>query len=210
MYYFEIKDQMIDPSTFKFCHSTFDKNLNDLRRFFVEDIHINDVDIQVFVQNKMNKNDDNNEAIRLIMKDVKDEESCTYKLIEELFNETDIVEKKIAMLRYLLENYFLCLYRFENGNKYYECVYSYWGPLEFKYRLPGDIMKRCCRYFDEDSMFGATMIMLSSLTAEELCAYVIPYYYREIGWWDRQFLRDDSEKMATLSASWANKSRRKK
>ena len=47
---------------------------------------------------------------------------------------------------------------------------------------------------------------LMELSPEELATYVMPFYYHEIGWWDRQFLRDDAKKIAKLSSSWIDSS----
>lgn len=205
-YFYKIKGEYFDLSTITFCQSTYDQNLDYLKKFFMEDVDENKVDFEVFVQNEFNKNEDFNESIRLIMKDIKNQCSCTYRILESLFKETDVIEKKIAMLRYLLERFFsaIILYNLRlNDKNYVECVYSYLGPYEFKYCLPIDIVKQHNNRFSE---FDDYIVDLMALSPEELATYVMPLYYHEIGWWDRQILRDDAEKMAMLSSSWINKS----
>ena len=205
-YFYKTDEHFFDPATITFCQSTFDQNLGDLRKFFMEDVDVNEVDIEVFVQNEFNKNEDLNEAIRLIMKDIKNQGSCTYWILEGLFDEADIVEKKIAMLRYLLEKFFVSTLSYKlrlDDENYVECVYSYLGPYQFKYCLPRDIAKKYCNHVSE---FGANILNLMELSPEELATYVMPLYYHEIGWWDRQFLREDAKIMAKLSSSWVDNS----
>ena len=150
------------------------------------------------------KSDDLNESICLIMKDIKNQGSCTYWILEGLFDEADIVEKKVAMLRYLLEKYFVAIYSCKLENKsYLECVHNYRGTLQFKYRLPIDVLRK---YNDHISEVGANIVPLMNLSPEELATYVMPFYYKEIGMWDRQFLRDDAKKISRLSSSWIDKS----
>ena len=180
-YFYKADEHFFDPATIAFCQSTFDQNLDDLRMFFMEDVDVNEVDIEVFVQNEFNKNEDLNEAIRLMMKDIKNQGSCTYWILEGLFDEADIVEKKIAMLRYLLEKFFVAVLSYNlrlNDKNYVECVYSYLGPYQFKYCLPRDVAKKYCNHVSE---YGANIVNLMELSPEELATYVMPFYYHEIG-----------------------------
>ena len=182
-------------------NSTFDENLDAIRSFFAEEII--GVNLQVQVEG-FPKRDELNESVRWIMKDIKNQGSCTYRVLEGLFEETDIIEKKTAMLRYLLEKYFVAIYSWNFENKsHLECVHNYWGPMQFKYRLPIDVLRQ---YNDRISEFGANIVNLMKLSPAELATYVIPFYYKEIGWGGPDFLRYDAKKTAELSSSWLDKS----
>ena len=54
-YFYNTDEHFFDPATITFCQSTFDQNLDDLRKFFMEDMDVNQVDVEVFVQNEFNK-----------------------------------------------------------------------------------------------------------------------------------------------------------
>lgn len=196
-------DHYFDSSTIQFCQEYFTQSIASIKSFFSsEGITINDIDIQVFCQNELNKVDDHNDAIRCIMSDIKNEDSCTFKRLTPMFVQTDIVEKKTAMLRYVLENYFICnkLYNTRlNSKDFVECYHDYWGSYNYKYLLPKNVISKYLDFYQE---FGANGIDLAELTAEELAQYVMPRYYHEIGAWDRVNLRNDANKMAKLTLSW--------
>jgi hypothetical protein len=196
-------ERLFDPSTIQFCNEYFAQSINAFKTFFSStDIDINEFEIKVFCQNELNIVDDYNDAIRCMMNDVKAEDSCTFKALSSLFNQQDMVEKKVAMLRYVLENYFICnkLYNTRiNSNDFVECYHDYWGPYNFKYTLPKNIISKYIRHYQE---FGANGVDLAKLTPEELAQYVMPRYYHEIGAWDRESLRKDANKMEKLTLSW--------
>ena len=196
-------ERTFDPSTIQFCNEYFAQSINAFKTFFSSaDIDINEFEIKVFCQNELNTVDDHNDAIRCIMNDVKTEDSCTFKCLNPLFDQTDMVEKKVAMLRYLLENYFISngLYNTRiNSDDFVECYHDYWGPYNYKYVLPKNVISKYLRHYQE---FGANGVDLTELTPEELAQYVMPRYYHEIGAWDRESLRKDANKMARLTLSW--------
>ena len=196
-------ERFFDTSTIQFCNEYFAQSINAFKTFFSSaDIDINEFEIKVFCQNELNIVDDYNDAIRCMMNDVNNEESCTFKCLSALFNQTDMIEKKIAMLRYLLENYFICngLYNIRmNDENFVECVHDYWGPYNYKYVLPKNVISKYLDFYHE---FGANGVDLAELTAEEIATYVMPRYYHEIGAWYRESLRKDANKMARLTLSW--------
>jgi hypothetical protein len=204
-YFYDIPEgeRFFDSSTIQFCQDHFAQSINAIKTFFAsKDIDINGIEIKVFCQNELKTVDDHNDAIRCIMNDVKTEGSCTFKCLNPLFDQTDMVEKKVAMLRYLLENYFISngLYNIRlNSDDFVECYHDYWGPYNFKYTLPKNIISKYIRHYQE---FGANGVDLAKLTAEELAMYVMPLYYHEIGAWDRESLRKDANKMDKLTLSW--------
>ena len=196
-------ERTIDPKTVQFCKDSFNQSVNDIKAFFIsKEIDASNLEIKIFAQNEYNEKDEEIDAIKCMLSDIKNENSCTYKVLSTLFDEADVVEKKISMARYLLENYFICT-RLHNTRKndknFVECYHSYWGYYDFKYTLPKVVISKYVRHYQE---FGANGIELSKMSAEELAMYVIPLYYHEIGWWDRETLRKDADKMARLATSW--------
>lgn len=204
-YFYDLPEgeHYFDPATIQFSQDYFDQSINSIKAFFSsESGNINELKVKVFCQNELKTVDDHNDAIRCMMNDVNNEESCTFKCLSVLFNQTDMIEKKIAMLRYLLENYFICngLYNIRmNDENFVECVHDYWGPYNYKYVLPKNVISKYLDFYHE---FGANGVDLAELTAEEIATYVMPRYYHEIGAWDRGFLRNDATKMAKLTLSW--------
>ena len=204
-YFYNIPDgeRTFDPKTVQFCQDSFNKSINTLKDFFtIEAMDSKDLDVKVYLQNEFNQKDEEVDAIKCLLADIKTENSCTYKVLSTLFNEADVVEKKISMARYLLENYFICnkLYNTRiNSNDFVECYHDYWGPYNYKYVLPKNVISKYLRHYQE---FGANGVDLAKLTPEELAQYVMPRYYHEIGAWDRESLRKDANKMARLTLSW--------
>lgn len=204
-YFYDIQSGtcFFDPTTVKFCQDSFNQSINDIKDFFTfTAMDVNNLEIKVFVQNEFNESNGDIDAIRCMLSDIRNENSCTHKLLASLFEETDAVEKKISMTRYLLENYFVCtrLYNTRmNDQNFVECYHNYWGRYDFKYTLPKTVISKYVRDYDD---FGANFVKLSQLSVEELVMYVMPRYYQEIGWFDREFLRKDADKMAILSTSW--------
>ena len=205
LYYFDMTDdgKLIDTSKVHFCHKTFDQNVEELKYYFAStDVNVNDIEFQVYAQNKYNLNDGDHEAIRCMMSDIKNEASCTHKLIAPLFDIADSVEKKTEMLRYLLEKYFIgtrLQMTWANDNKHIRCYRKIWGIHEFKYWLPKTIAQK----YDHDySEFGANGFDIIKMTPEEILTYVVPEYYSEIGFWDMKSFRDDPKKMEKVSVSW--------
>ena len=194
---------LLDSQAVQFCQDTFVQSMSTIKAFFTsENTDINGIEIKVFCQNELNRQDSDIDAIRCMMTDIKNENSCTFKLLSSLFDETDITEKKVSMLRYLLENYFVStrLYNTRiNDNGFVECVHDYWGTYNYKYVLPKDVIMKYNKYYSE---YGANGVDLTKLTQEELATYVIPHYYQEIGAWDRQGLRNNTNIMSKLSIGW--------
>ena len=48
-YFYKTDEYFFDPATITFCQSTFEKNLGNLRKFFMEDVDVNEVDMTLFL-----------------------------------------------------------------------------------------------------------------------------------------------------------------
>lgn len=205
MYYYDLTDggKYLDHTKVHFSQEGLDESIDEIRNCFVKNSsYINDVEIKVFIQNDLNVRDSNNDDVRCMITDIKNENSCTYKLMSPLFDIEDSIDKKISMLRCLLENYFITTRlqnTWANDENYVEGVGRLLGAHNFKYRLPKQIAVAHYRRYNN---YGGNIFKLSEMTPEELIKYVVPMYYSEIGYEDMQFLRDNAEMMAKLSDSW--------
>lgn len=179
------------PMDIHFDYEMFDKSVEDVRKYFAGES--NDIEVQLFVQDDTTPKRDETDIVRCIMADIKNEESCTYKLLSSMFECEDVIEKKVAMLRYLLEKYIVGIYTYNaraNMDEYYMFTYDLPYCRSFKYLMPADCVKATGR------------INRKALTPEMIATHIMPRYYQEIGWWDNESLRKDKEKMDFLSKCW--------
>ena len=194
--YYDIKkdengDLRFDPMDIHFDNEMLDNCTDDIRKCFIGEG--DDVEVQLFVQDDTNPRADESDSVRCMIDDIKNEESCTYKMLSSMLEGDDVIEKKVKMLKYLLEKYVIGVYTYNacaNMDEYYMFTYDLPFCRRFKYVVPADCVDRRER-LDEDT-----------LTPERIATYIMPRYYQEIGWWDNESLRKDKEKMDYLSKNW--------
>lgn len=184
---------------------TFDANIDSLREYF-QDYSIEKLDFKVInpalIDIRTNmlfeyKNDAL--PLALMAADVRNEKSCLFKEMTKLFNSGDIVQDKINMLRYLVGYYIKCIFNESerrNDGKHVLYAFRYCGYYAFKASIP--------KYLSGEYNF---CFNFSDMSTEELSNYIIPCYYREIGWWDRECVRNNKELMESLSESWMKRAR---
>ncbi len=198
-YFFELEDEgnayFYNPETVSFDHKAFDGSIDAIKKFLLGEDE--NTEIHVYCQNTLNEITAEAEIVRCIMLDVRNENSFTYKLLETMFEASDKIEKKVALLRYLLEKYFLAAIPFNvraNSDGYRMYVYDLPAGRNFKYLLPDAVAEK---YFEYDDY-----VDVSKLTREEIASYVMPFYYRELGWFDNASIRNDPERMKLWSEGW--------
>ena len=188
-----------------FDSTSFDENIDSIRLYFSKGCDLNvKVLARYYKQHYMEK-EEHACAITCMMKDIDNVDSFTYKLLSPEIDNDDLCEKKVGIFRYLLERYFvnISVYSSHMNQGGYKAYTSYYcGHYNIKYLLPDDIAKKCALFDDDD-----TMIDLKKLSADEIATYIIPFYYSEIGAWDRQTLRNDKQKMDDLAVSWFEKAK---
>ena len=106
--YYDIKkdengDLSFDPMDIHFDNEMLDNCTDDIRKCFVGEG--DDVEVQLFVQDDTNPRTDESDAVRCMIDDIKNEESCTYKILSSTLEGDDVIEKKVKMLKYLLEKF---------------------------------------------------------------------------------------------------------
>lgn len=195
-YFYAIENNTVDSSTVQFDFGFFDRSISDITAFFAGDLEA--VEIKIYRQNIYIHDNDNIEAIRCMMKDIKNEKSITYKLLEKEFDYSDVVEKKVAIFRYLIEKLFTTLCQaivWRNSEDYKNYTYDLPAAKYLRFALPLDVAKRC-------SLPYTDVLDYRKLSTREIATYIMPFYYQEIGWWDNERLRNDSAKMEKWATSW--------
>ena len=184
-----------DTETVSFDHDAFNGSIGAIKKFLLGEDE--NAEIHVYCHNDLNEMTAEAEIVRCIMLDVRNENSFTYKLLEAKFEATDKIEKKVELLRYLLEKYFLAVIPFNsriNSDGYRMYVYDLPARRSFKYLLPEAVVEKHLEYGD--------YVDLYKLTPEEIASYVMPFYYRELGWFDNASIRNDPERMKLWSEGW--------
>lgn len=180
-----------------FDTETFDNNVHNIRAFFEENAQ---VDIKVL--GDYGEREEDAIAIRCMMDDIGQENSYIFSCLSSIIDAENLIEKKVKMLKFLLECYFPCVRDYIthcNNENYVQYVSYYYEEkfLYFKYILPRNLISKCSEEMPDDSYLD-----LSKLSAEELATYVIPQYYCEISAWDREVVRKDKGLMEFLSIAW--------
>ena len=138
-------------------------------------------------------------ALNLMLNDVRDSDSCTYKFFNELCKEESEIKTKIALFNLAAE--------------------AYMDRMKYCGWISNDLTKYVAFYGSENLNFGVYFpkgilyekfgghpmhIKVSDFSTEEILKYVIPGYYNELSAWDRDFLRKDEAEMKYLSQNWFN------
>lgn len=182
---------------------TFDTNAESIKAFFEEKA---EVDIKVL--DEIGEREEDAVAIRCMMDDIMQESSYIFKSLSSIIDAENISELKVKMFKYLLERYFPCVRDYSkhlNSDNYrlYASYYYEERFLAFKYALPNDLIEKCSEKMPDDKYLD-----LSKLSVDELATYIIPLYYKEIGAWDRESIRNDKELMSFLSITWFMQAKR--
>ena len=198
-YFFQIPAgaSYYDPTTIQFDQSYFDKSIDAIKSYFLGECE--SVDVCVYCQDSSTPTTDGADAIRCMMYDVKNEDSFTYTLLESKFDNDDIIEKKVDMLRYILEKYFFAIYTFHtyaNSDDYYLFGVDLPACRSFKYVLPKEVLLK----YDGNSCF----VDHCEFDAEEIATYIMPFYYQELGMHDNSSIRNNPEKLKKWSVIWFN------
>lgn len=180
-----------------FDAKTFDTNADAIKAFFEEKAEIN-----IKVLGDFGEREEDAVAIRCMMDDIMQESSYIFNALSSKLDADNISELKVKMLKYLLERYFPCVRDYSkhvNSDNYTQYASYYYEErfLYFKYVLPHDLIEKCSEKMPDD-----TYLDLSKLSVDELATYVIPFYYKELGAWDRKSLRSDKALMDFLSITW--------
>ena len=181
-----------------FNEAFFDKQRETLESLFGEE----PLDIRVFQRDfekrLFDRNDNYSPAVQTIINDIKDPDSVLSFLFKDKYLDKDISEldRKILIFKQVFITLVMRQYRSpEEKGCYY--LLNYDNKLEFKFFLPISII--ATKYKEE-----FTEIDLSKLSTDEVIENIVPDYYLAIGYWDKDKLRADKEKMATFGREWFN------
>ena len=142
--------------------------------------------------------------VKMFLQDLLRDDSALVGLFRERFDGEDAKAVKMDIfLRFFRE-----LSKIDgtvdifSTKKYDGMIYLSKGPITFGVRIPCEFLDN--KFGPDHPRFYSVPYIgeLGCFTPDEILTYVAPYYYLDIGAYDRQPLRDSREDMERLISNW--------
>lgn len=157
-------------------------------------------------------------SLKCLMKDCSREDSSLCRYLADMPAEDEAGKKADIFLRVMekMLDSWLAVYTGSKEEKSVAYDVFYGDPtvdaLEvlsgchapyFVINLPEHIIDQHYAESEKDPDYGHPRFFdLERLNQDEMADYVIPQYYKDLGWWDRKSVREDPKKMEYLTDQW--------